>query len=61
MFFVLGLGMLLIWLDHDKEISAGRAFYYAVITGTTIGYARARAKRAHERSARTSEASLKKS
>ena len=53
--------MLLIWLDHDKEISAGRAFYYAVITGTTIGYARARAKRAHERSARTSEASLKKS
>jgi hypothetical protein len=38
MLFVLFLGMLLIYFDSDREISWSRAFYFAVVTGTTIGY-----------------------
>ena len=35
---VLGLGMLLIWLDSGKSLSMGRCFYFAVVTSTTVGY-----------------------
>jgi len=34
---VLFAGMLLIYFDSGQDITLARAFYYAVITGTTIG------------------------
>ena len=37
MFAVLFAGMLLIYFDSGRDITVARAFYYAVITGTTIG------------------------
>ena len=37
MFAALGAGMLLIYFDGGQDITVARAFYSAVITGTTIG------------------------
>jgi hypothetical protein len=38
LFVVIIIGMIMIILDTGGDISLGRAFYFAVITGTTIGY-----------------------